>query len=210
MLHYQAGDSWSVTFTVADASGAAANADATPVVTILRDGIVDTAGWSLGTVTNPATGRYRVAGSVPLSIPPGSLVEIEVAATIGGVSARAIIERFRLDLADVNVVQINGQPATSSAEPVAANVVQLNGVPVTSSLPAHLVPTGLDAIAVSDPGGVANMNTLPKLVVALWRRFYKKTTQDAAAFTTYADNGTTVNTTQTTTDNGTIQTVEAA
>jgi hypothetical protein len=62
-----------------------------------------------------------------------------------------------------------------------------------------LGPTGLDAISVADPGGVAEMTTFPKLVVALWRRFYKKTTLASNQFKTYADNGTSVNTTQTAT-----------
>lgn len=62
--------------------------------------------------------------------------------------------------------------------------------------------TGLDAVAVTDPGGVAN--TFPKMVVQLWRRFFKGSAKNAGAgeIYTYADNGTTVRTTQSYTDDG--------
>lgn len=141
-------------------------------------------------------------------------------------------------LVDCNVLQVNSQPAQTSTDPVAANLVQVDGqalsggaVPATvtgtiaanliqvdgqplsssgGAVPATLVPSGLDAIGVGDPGGVAQMNSLPRMVVALWRRFYKKTTQDAGSFRTYGDDGSVANTVQATTDNGTVQTVEAA
>lgn len=70
--------------------------------------------------------------------------------------------------------------------------------------------TGLDAIAVTDPGGVAGQTTLPKMIIALWRRFFKKATMTSSQLKTYADDGTTVNTTQALTDDGTTQTEGAA
>jgi hypothetical protein len=73
-----------------------------------------------------------------------------------------------------------------------------------------LSPTGLDDISVADPGNAANMTTLPRMIVALWRRWFKKTTLSENALTTFADNGSTPNTIQNCHYDATTQTVEAA
>jgi hypothetical protein len=78
------------------------------------------------------------------------------------------------------------------------------GVVVASGSKAgySLAATGLDAIAVTAPTGVAT--TFPTMVVQLWRRFFRKVVKDAGTATikTYADDGTTVVTTQTIADDG--------
>jgi hypothetical protein len=69
-----------------------------------------------------------------------------------------------------------------------------------------LAATGMDAIAVTDPGAITNMTTLPKLIVALWRYFYKKTTATSTQLKTYNDDNATVNTTMALSNDGTTQT----
>lgn len=96
MLTYKPGDSWQVQWTVLAANGAATNADSTPTVKVYRNGADDTANWSLSAVSNPATGRYAVTGTVYASASPGDLIEVEVQATVGGIAAKAFVERFRL------------------------------------------------------------------------------------------------------------------
>jgi hypothetical protein len=71
-----------------------------------------------------------------------------------------------------------------------------------------LAATGLDAITATAPGGVAS--TFPQMVVQLWRRFFKKSTMTSSALVTYADDGSTAETTQTVSDDGTTQTQGAA
>lgn len=71
-----------------------------------------------------------------------------------------------------------------------------------------LAATGLDAITVANPSGVAD--TFPKMLVQLWRRFFKKATKTSTQIKTYADNDTTVVTTQTVSDDGTTQTQGSA
>lgn len=71
-----------------------------------------------------------------------------------------------------------------------------------------LSATGLDSIAATDPGGVAT--TWPQMLVQLWRRFFKKSTLTRTQLKTYADDGTTVVTTQSVSDDGTTQTQGAA
>jgi hypothetical protein len=81
-------------------------------------------------------------------------------------------------------------------------------VTVSNTTGYTLAANGLDAIVVSDPGGIANMTTLPKMIVALWRYFFKKTTlnRSTGALNTYADDNATIDVTMTTTDDGTTQT----
>jgi hypothetical protein len=67
-----------------------------------------------------------------------------------------------------------------------------------------LSATGLDAITATAPAGVAS--TFPEMLVQLWRRFFKKSTLTATQLKTYADDGTTVKTTQTVNDDGTTET----
>ena len=71
-----------------------------------------------------------------------------------------------------------------------------------------LAATGLDAITATDPGTVAT--TFPGMVVQIWRRWFRKTTMTATQLKTYANDGSTVDTTQTISDDGTTQTQGAA
>ncbi len=73
-----------------------------------------------------------------------------------------------------------------------------------------LASTGLDAIAVTDPGVPSTHTTLPKMMVALWRRFFKKSTMTSTELATYADDGTTKRGKSTLSDDLTTQTVGAA
>lgn len=86
--------------------------------------------------------------------------------------------------------------------------ISLDTVEVETKTGFSLAATGLDAIAITDPGGVAD--SLAKMIVQIWRKFFKKATQTATELKTYADNGTTVRTTQTLGDDATTQTQGAA
>lgn len=68
--------------------------------------------------------------------------------------------------------------------------------------------TGLDQIPITAPTGVAS--NFREMVVQTWRRWFKLSTLDGSNLKTYADNGTTVLTTQPVSDNGTTQTQGAA
>lgn len=79
-----------------------------------------------------------------------------------------------------------------------------------SPVPAALDATGLDSISVADPGALPD--TFPQALVRVYRRFFKEVEHDTGAGTikTYADNGSTVNTTQTVTTADGVTTVGAA
>lgn len=103
-----------------------------------------------------------------------------------------------------------GSPALGDLDyRVGGGTVDWTGSAVRS--PGRLTAAGLDAIAVTDPGGMASITTWPKMVVALFRWFYKKTamTTDGAGsgtIITYADDGTTPNVTITVSETTTSQT----
>lgn len=73
-----------------------------------------------------------------------------------------------------------------------------------------LAASGLDAIAITDPGNVANINSLPKMIVALYRYWYKTSSMTASSIKLFADDDTTVNNTMAVSDDGTTQTKGAA
>lgn len=71
-----------------------------------------------------------------------------------------------------------------------------------------LSASGLDSISTTAPTGVAG--NFREMLIQIWRRFFKKSTLTATQLTTYRDDGTTVATTQTVSDDGTTQTQGAA
>lgn len=71
-----------------------------------------------------------------------------------------------------------------------------------------LASDGLDTISTTAPSGVAT--NFREMLVQVWRRFFKKSTLTSTQLKTYADDGTTVVTTQTVSDDGTTQTQGAA
>ncbi len=71
-----------------------------------------------------------------------------------------------------------------------------------------LASDGLDSIATTAPAGVAA--NFREMLVQTWRRFFAKSTMTATELKTYADNGSTVISTQTLSDDGVTQTQGAA
>jgi hypothetical protein len=67
-----------------------------------------------------------------------------------------------------------------------------------------LASTGLDAISITAPTGPAT--TFAQMIVQLWRRFFKLSTLTSTQLKTYADDGTTVLTTQAVSETNTTQT----
>lgn len=86
-MSLKSGQSLIVDFTTQNASGAATDADATPVGTLVINGTDDAA---TVTVTNKSTGSYKAAVTLP-ALGAGDGVQLRIAATIGGTAAKAII-----------------------------------------------------------------------------------------------------------------------
>lgn len=68
----------------------------------------------------------------------------------------------------------------------------------------RLSATGLDSIPTTAPAGVAE--TFREMIVQTWRRFFRKSTLSGTQLKTYGDDGATVLTTQSVSDDSTLQT----
>ncbi len=79
-----------------------------------------------------------------------------------------------------------------------------NGITVSDKTGFKLASDGLDSVAITAPSGVAS--NFREMIVQVWRRFFKKSTLTSTQLKTYADDGTTLVTTQTVSDDGTTQT----
>lgn len=129
----------------------------------------------------------------------------------GGLDLDAM--KSTLDEAAADVVNIDGAAmrgtdgAYTGTPPTAAAIRQ--EIDANSTKTGYkLASDGLDQIPVADPAGVAT--TFPQMLVQMWRRFFRKVTLTASELKTYADDGTTVRTTQAMSDDGTTETQGAA
>jgi len=95
-MSYKPSDSYYGEFTTQNFNtGVATDASSLPVATATQNG-TDDATFTL-TVTNMDTGRYKITGTIPAGYSSGDSVQISVAATVGGVSGKAVIDSFVID-----------------------------------------------------------------------------------------------------------------
>ncbi len=127
-----------------------------------------------------------------------------------------------VDTAEFNIMERLGAPATTNIAGDIGAVQTKLGAPAGVSMSADIaaIPTtktdyklasdGLDSVATTAPAGVAS--NFREMLVQTWRRWFKKTHYDISNNTlkTYADNGTSVLTTQATTVSATDEDVGAA
>ncbi len=121
--------------------------------------------------------------------------------TSGGVLVHSI------DTGGITAASFAAAAITSTVAPNLDAVVSSRATPtnITAATGIILGAAGLDQISVADPGIAANLTTFPKIMVWLFRRFFKRSTLTATQLKTYADDNTTVNVTQTMSDDGTTQ-----
>lgn len=101
----------------------------------------------------------------------------------------------------VGVLSVNGDIfGDLQGKVIGAGIGSIVGIGVTATLDA----TGLDSIPITAPTGPAA--TFPQMIVQTWRRWFKKVTLTSTQLKTYADDGTTVESTQSVTNDGTTQT----
>ncbi|MBV9850476.1 MAG: hypothetical protein JO250_12450 [Armatimonadetes bacterium] len=89
------GDSYYMEFTTeSPTTGGATNADSLPSATAEHNGADDSA-FTL-TVANVDTGRYKITGTIPTSYAIGDSVVVTVAATVGGVLGKSVVDSMIL------------------------------------------------------------------------------------------------------------------
>lgn len=201
-----------------DAAGAAVTGLGS-AVTVTLDKNGGGFGAATGTVAESANGLYWYTPSVADVSTLGPLI---VRATGTGVSPQPYEYRVvafnpyldtNLGLSDLVAVKAKTDTLPTSFPANFASMVISVGGAVTVGTNSDktgykLASDGLDSIAVTAPTGVAS--TFPGMVVQTWRRFFAKATKTSTQIKTYANDGTTVVTTQTVSDDGSVQTQGAA
>lgn len=94
-MGYRPGDAYYREFTLTSPGGALVNADSLPTATANHNGAND-ATFVLS-ITNMATGVYKVTGTIPVGYTGGDVVNVVLSATIGGVNTGSVIDAFVLD-----------------------------------------------------------------------------------------------------------------
>lgn len=93
---YKPGSSYHKLFTTQHpTTGVATDADSTPTATANKNG-VDDDDVTL-TVTNLATGLYKITGTIPSAYKAGDIVSVHIAATVSAVAGKRVIDTFNID-----------------------------------------------------------------------------------------------------------------
>jgi hypothetical protein len=147
------------------------------------------------------------------------LIDTEVGTAVSQTTAAAIRSALGLGSANLDTqldaLPTNAELATALGTADDAVLAAIAAVSTTigvsglglSAIPKtgyKLASDGLDSISTTAPSGVAS--NFREMVVQTWRRWFKKTTLTSSQLKTYADDETTVVTTQTVSDDLTTQT----
>ena len=140
--------------TIDPATGALANAAATPTVTVYKDGV--SIGAAGATVTNKSTGVYELAivCSAGNGYAVASRFNAIVSATVGGVAGAHCVADFAVTVTDVddvlNELSVTHDDLLTIA--IVVNSIDVNTDSIEGRLPAALVGGRMDASV----GAVAN------------------------------------------------------
>ena len=150
-MGYDPGSSYYKEFATANpTTGAAQNADSLPTATANHNG-TDDGSFTL-TVTNVATGRYKITGTVPSGYAAGDVVNVSVAATVSSVAGVAIVDTQILNVKTGIVLAAAGLDQVSVETVNARQALDLILDAVASLLSGA---TGSAAtITIKDPTGV--------------------------------------------------------
>ena len=160
--------------------------------TVLADSAITSGKFAAGAITAAAIATGAVDAD---ALATDAVTEIQNGlATSAAVSAAS---------ADLTAVKAKTDQLVFSGGDVVATLAG-EGVAVSDKTGFKLASDGLDSISITAPSGVAT--NFREMLVAVWRLFFKKVTETASERKTYADDGSTVVTTQSLTDDGTTQT----
>ena len=149
MITYKPGMSFIGAFcTQQFATGVSSDADLLPVAIAMKNG-VDDAAFVL-TVNHLDTGRYTITGTIPLTYTVGDVIDIMVAAVVGGVNGKAIVNEFLIEEASgANMVTITVEEADHTPIPD-ASVRILNNAETLTLLTGTTNVSGQLVVALND------------------------------------------------------------
>lgn len=160
-----------------------------------------------GTITTAAAGTVTLPAPYATGKPVGREIVIDGQArrlaTHSGGGVYTLSANWDATPADGSEFWLGGVGASTPAETWAHTARSL-----TDKVGFALSATGLDAISVADFAGAAN--TIPKMIVRVFRRFFGKADKTANVIRTYADDGVTIRTTQSISVSGDDETQGAA
>lgn len=122
-------------------TAAAVNADSTPTCVVYKNGTVD--GAVTPTVTNPATGHYKVTFTVPVSYVEGDSVEALVVAIVNAITSpptsvyfERVTAKFVSELNDLDSTDItNAVPTVGDIAAAVPDVTDItNAVPTATEI----------------------------------------------------------------------------
>jgi hypothetical protein len=91
---YKPGNAFTASFTVASSTGAATDADTLPTGVLYRNGAADTD--VTVTITNQATGVYKLACTIPSGYSAGDVISVLISASVAGVAVKQFVAETRL------------------------------------------------------------------------------------------------------------------
>lgn len=106
-------------------TGIPTNADSLPTASATHNGTDDPT-FTL-TITNMATGRYKIAGTIPVTYQPGDIIQILTTATVNSITSTAIVDQFTIDTKRASDL-VDFDPATQTI-----NVGQWAGIDVIAT-----------------------------------------------------------------------------
>lgn len=149
------------------------------MITFTSGALVDLGAWPIESYAGSTTKRLTIDGTLPVA--PANTDGFDII-NLHVHPKSSIASSVRTELA----TELGRIDVASSTLATPTNITAATGVVLDA--------TGLDAIPVTAPAGVAA--TFREMIVQTWRRFFKRVTKDATNIKTYADNGTSVVTTQ--------------
>lgn len=172
--------------------------------TVIATDAIDNDAIAANAVTELQSGLATAASVATLQTSVNDLptnAELDaVVAPLATAAALAVVD----DLLDTEIGTLVTNVAAILADTGTDGVV----VAAASKSGYALASTGLDAVAITAPAGVAS--NFREMVVQVWRRYFKKSTLTETQLKTYADNGSTVLTTQAVSDDLAVQTLDSA
>jgi hypothetical protein len=160
-------------------------------------------------IASNAIGALQLAADAVTEIQTGLATSTAVAAI--GIPPSAAMIRADLDANSTRLGFLTGDVYARIGAPVGSSIsadIQTRSdfdpaadpVLLTDKTGFTLAATGLDAISITPPAGVAA--TFPQMLVQTWRRFFKLVARNQDNILTYGDDGTTILTSQAISDDG--------
>lgn len=169
-MSYGPGDNVTGSFPVSDATGAAANGTSM-VARMVRENTPD--GAVTVTLSNPATGNYTFAATIPSGYALGDRVRIEVSGTVGGVALPwTTVWETRLDVAVSSRLAPTTPGRTLTVSAGGAGDAQVKGIDADAITGSAMAATAIDEIVQQVWAHSLGAEDAGQALLDLWVRYH--------------------------------------